>query len=136
MAITTNVTILIPDRKVYSDFAIKLEAVAVTGNSRTKGDYQGTWEEITYKVTPVRPGYSKFNFFADKAGDAYLDKNSNYGFNLFLFKFGTMGSPTPQGMARIDMNVMQHAFSPGQDSWAKKAELIPQMKEVFAIFWE
>ncbi len=136
MAITTNVTILIPGRKVHCDFAIKLDAVAVTGNPRTAGDYSGIWEEITYKVTPVRQGYSKFNFFNALAGDAYLDKNSAYGFNLFLFAFGTMGSPNPQGLVRIDMDVMQHAFSPGKDSWAKKAELVPQMEEIFAIFWQ
>ncbi|HVE57639.1 MAG TPA: hypothetical protein VNB22_12470 [Pyrinomonadaceae bacterium] len=135
MAITTNVTILIPDRKVYCDFAIKLDTVPATGNPRTAGDYSGTWEEITYKTTPLRQGYSKFNFFVDLAGDAYLDK-ATFGFNFFLFKFGTMGSAIPQGLARIDMDVMQHAFSPGQDSWAKKAELIPQMKEIFAIFWQ
>lgn len=136
MGISTNVTILIPDRKIYCDFAIKLEKVAVTGNPRTDGDYSGIWEEITYKVTPVRQGYSKFNFFNALAGDAYLDINSSHGFNLFLFAFGTMGSPIPQGLARIDMEVMQHAFSPKGDSWAKKAELIPQMKEIFAIFWQ
>ena len=135
MAITTNVTILIPKRKLYCDFAIKLDPVAVTGSSRTAGDYSGIWEEINYKVTPVRQGYSKFNFFAALAGDAYLDKNS-IGFNFFLFKFGTSATPNPQGLARIDMQVLQHAISPGQESWAKKAELIPQMEEVFAIFWQ
>ena len=136
MAIAINVTILIPDRKVYCDFAIKLDPVPATGNPRTNGDQSGIWEEITYKVTPPRQGYSKFNFFNALAGDAYLDKNSAHGFNLFLFAFGTMGSPIPQALARIDMDVMQHAFSPAGDSWAKNAELIPQMNEVFAIFWQ
>ncbi|CAN5510325.1 hypothetical protein BH10ACI1_BH10ACI1_03780 [soil metagenome] len=135
MEMKTNVTILIPQRKVYCDFALKLENVSATGNPRTMGDYQGTWEEITYKVTPVRQGYSKFNFFVDKAGDAYLDKNT-YGFNFFLFKFGTSATPAPQSLARIDMDVLQHATSPGKESWAKKAELVPQMEEVFAIFWQ
>lgn len=134
MEIQTNVTLLIPNRKVYCDFSIQLDRVTSTGNPRTVGDYQGTWNEINYKVTPVREGYSKFNFFVDMAGDAYWDKNSS-GFNLFLFKFGTSATPTPQSLARIDMDVMQHAFSPGKDSWAKKAELLPQMDEIFAIFW-
>lgn len=135
MEIKTNVTLLIPQRKIYCDFSIQLDRVPATGNPRTVGDYQGIWNEINYKVTPVREGYSKFNFFVDLAGDAYWDKNT-YGFNLFLFKFGTSATPTPQSLARIEMDVMQHAFSPGKDSWAKKAELLPQMEEIFAIFWQ
>jgi hypothetical protein len=129
MAIAANVTILIPDRKVYCDFAFKLDPLPPTGS------YSGIWEEINYKVTPPRQGYSKFNFFVDLAGDAFLDRGT-FGFNFFLFKFGTMRSPTPQGLARIDMDVLQNAIYPKADSWAKKAELIPQMKEIFAIFWQ
>lgn len=135
MEIQTNVTLLILNRKVYCDFSINLDRVASTGDPRTVGDYQGTWNEINYKVTPVRQGYSKFNFFTDLAGDAYFDKGT-FGFNLFLFKFGTMTLPQTQCLARIDMQVFQHVFSPGKESWAKKAELIPQMEELLAIFWQ
>lgn len=135
MEIKTNVTLLIPTRKIYCDFEINLDRVPITGNPRTVGDYQGTWNEINYKQTPVRQGYSKFNFFTDLAGDAYFDKNTS-GFNLFLFKYGTSSLPNPQTLARIDMQVFQHVFSPGKESWAKKAELLPQMEEIFAIFWQ
>ncbi|HMS43949.1 MAG TPA: hypothetical protein PKE69_27220 [Pyrinomonadaceae bacterium] len=133
MELQTNVTLLIPTRKIYCDFAINLDCVPITGNPRTAGDYQGTWNEISDKPTPVRQGYSKFNFFADLAGNAYFDKNTA-GFNLFLFKFGTMNLPNPQNPARIDMQVFQEVFSPSKESWAKKVEILPQMEEIFAIF--
>lgn len=88
MEIKTNVTLLIPTRKIYCEFEINLDRVPITGNPMTDGDYAGTWNEITYKVTPVRQGYAKFNFFTDSAGDAYFDKGTA-DFNLFFFKFGT-----------------------------------------------
>lgn len=134
MELKTNVTLLIPSRKVYCDFEINLDRVPITGNPRTDGDYAGTWNEITYKPTPVREGYAKFNFFADLAGDAYLDKHP-IECKMFFWRFGTRTTPKPQSLARIDMNVIQHFFPVGQESWAKKAELIPSMEEIFAIYW-
>jgi len=135
MEIKTNVTLLIPKRKIYCDFEINLDRVPITGNPRSDGDYAGTWNEITYKVTPNREGYSKFNFFTDLAGDAYFDKGTA-DFNLFFFKFGTSTAPTPQSLARVEMQVLQHVFMPGKEAWARKAELIQPPEEIFAIFWQ
>ncbi|HQU83393.1 MAG TPA: hypothetical protein PKY59_09725 [Pyrinomonadaceae bacterium] len=135
MEVKTNVTLLIPKRKLYCDFEINLDRLPITGNPRTDGDYVGTWNEITYKPTPARQGYSRFNFFADLAGDAYFDKGTA-DFNLFLYKFGTSAAANPQTLARIQMQVLQHAFTPGTESWAKKAQLLPQIEEIFAIFWQ
>ena len=130
---TTNVTILIPSKKTYSDYGIRMEGV---GQDKASGQ----WQVIDYMATPVRQGYSKFNSFADTKGDAFLDKGSQFGYNLFLFKYGRLKDPVTNlfstGFARIDMDVKQHIFSPGKESWAKKAELIPRMEEVIAIFWQ
>lgn len=133
MELTTNVTILIPGRKIYSDYAIRMETV---GQDKAGGQ----WQVIDYMQTPVRQGYAKFNSFIDKTGDAFLDKGSQIGYHLFLIKFGRLKDPVMNlfstGFARIDMDVKQHMFSPGKESWAKKAELIPQMEEIIAIFWK
>jgi hypothetical protein len=128
---STNVTLLIPKRKVYCDFSIRLMAF-VAGR---EPDMSGSWEEITWKATPVRKDYARFNFFVEKHGDAYMDRTGATGFFLFLFPFGTRTLPTAQALTRIDMEVMQNAFSPGKETWAKKALLTPQMEEIIAIFW-
>ena len=133
MEMTTNVTILIPGKKIYYDYAIQMKDV---GNNKASGQ----WQVINYMATPVRQGYSKSNLLGDIRGDAFLDAGLQYGFNLFLFKFGYLKDPIlglfNGALARIDMDVKQHIFSPGKESWAKKAELIPQMEELIAIFWE
>jgi len=130
---TTNVTILIPGKKTYCDYAIQMEDVGADKAS-------GQWQVIDYMATPVRQGYSKFNSFVDTKGDAFLDKGLQFGYHLFLLKFGRLKDPIlnmfSTGFARIDMDVKQHIFSPGKESWAKKAELIPQMQECIAIFWQ
>ena len=135
MELKTNVTLLIPNRKIYCDFEVNLDRVPITGNPRSDGDYAGTWNEITYKPTPARQGYSKLNFFKDLAGDAYFDKTS-IQFKLFFFRFGTSVLPEPSPLARMDMQVFEHVFPTGKEVWAKKAELIPNMEEIFAIFWQ
>lgn len=133
MEIKTNVTILIPSKKTYCDYAIRMEDV---GTSNTNGQ----WQIIDYMATPARQGYSKHNSFVDASGDAYLYKAPQFGCNLYLFKLGRLTNPIlnlfSTGFVRIDMDVKEHIFSPGKESWAKKAELIPQMQECIAIFWQ
>lgn len=133
MEMTTNVTILIPSKKVYSDYAIRMESLP---NDKASGQ----WQLIDYMPTPARQGYARFNSFIDKNGDAFLDKGSQIGYHLFLFKLGKLRDPMMNmfsaGFAHIVMDVKEHIFSPKKELWAKKAALIPQMTEIIAIFWK
>jgi hypothetical protein len=131
----TNLTILIPGRKVYCDFRIELFEINYTDTRVTKGNFKGTWQVIS-GVTPYRKDYTKFNFFVDEYGDAYFQGVPPL-FNLFLFPFGKIyAEQSPPGFARIDMEKKSHIFSPGKAQWAKRAELIPTPVEVIAIFWQ
>lgn len=133
MELKTNVTILIPTRKTYCDYSIRMDTLP---NDKA----QGQWDMIDYMPTPLRQGYTKFNSFGDTKGDAFLDKGTVPGYKLFLFKLGRLKDPVMSmfgnGFVRIDMDVKEHMFATGKESWAKKAETIPDMKEVIAIFWK
>jgi hypothetical protein len=151
MGVLTNVTLLIPKRKIYCDFSLNLSPSTVT---RDKEDLEGFWEEITWKVTPGRPGYSRLNPFPINKGDAFLQRN-NYAFmrndipgeggaKIFMFEFGYIAKSRtasavpvePAGYAAIAVDIRQNAFpAMGKEAWAKKTYLIPQMEDIFGIFW-
>ena len=152
MRILTNVTLLIPRKKIYCDFSINLTE---SKRGRSVEDFEGFWEEITWKVTPDRSDYSRRSLFPDNKGDAFMQRNTNAfmqpnipgegGAQIFMFNFGhldkTLGVPPGTeepvtGYAQIVVDVRQNAFpAMGKESWAKEAVLIPQMESIFGIFW-
>jgi hypothetical protein len=131
--LTTNVTLLVNRTKTYCDYTIYLDKL--TGGN-TPGNYQGRWEEIKGKVAPLRSGFSKSNPITLE-GDAYM-QISGLGANIFFFLPGYLketGNPNNCGLARMDLEVWQHAFPTGKEAMAKKAEFIPQMELIIALFW-
>jgi len=133
MTLKTNLTLLIPGRRYYCDYAITMEEV---GNGKATGQ----WMVIDYMPTPTREGYTKFNSFPSAKGDAFLDKGSAPGYHMFFFDLGylksSMSSVFANAHVHVEMDVKEHMFSPGKGTWAKKAELIPSMEEAIAIFWK
>ena len=153
MAIQTNVTLLIPNRKIYCDFSFNLFPTTL---SRDPEALQGVWEETTWKITPKRPGYSRLNPFPDTKGDAFVERNTSAfmqnnipgvgGARIFMFNFGhiakTLGLPPGTavepliGYAVLAVDDKQHAFpQAGKEFWAKESMLIPQNENIIGIFW-
>jgi hypothetical protein len=152
MGVITNVTLLLPKRKIYCDFAFNIEKSKVSPDPE---NMEGSWEEITWKVTPDRPGYSRLNPFPVTKGDVYLQRYTyafmrnnipgEGGAQVFMFEFGyiakTRAAPPgttvdPAGYAVIAVDIRQNAFpAMGKEAWAKKTYLIPQMENIFGIFW-
>lgn len=129
----TNVSILIPSKGTYCDYSIN---VADVGNDKSSGQ----WQVIDYMPTPLRQGYVKFNSFVDMNGDVFIDKGMYPGYHLFFLKLDYLKTPMLSlfngAVAHIVMDVKQHIFSPEKEQWAKKAELVPSMTEIIAIFWK
>ncbi|MBS1797910.1 MAG: hypothetical protein JSS81_29080 [Acidobacteria bacterium] len=150
MSVQTNVTLLLPKRKIYCDFSFNLNPTKLF---RDPTDLLGVWEETTWKPCPPRPGYTRRNPFDAVKGDAFVERNTHAilgptlpgegGARVNMFEFGYIAKtrgvplpPPPVGYAVIVVDIRTNAFPlTGREAWAKKTYLIPQMEEIFGIFW-
>lgn len=135
MELQTNVTLLRQATKTYCDFSINLLSQENNEHKYLRGDFMGTWDLITNRVTPVRNGFSKINFLGRANGNAVLTKYDNDIVGCLKFYPG-VNKVEFESLVRIFTMVWQHMFpQKGKDCLAWDAQLTQAGQPLNAIFW-